>query len=150
MDESSFEAVYDAEAAGLTRLAYLIVGSVPVAEDLVQEAFEALHQRWDTIENPGGFARTVLVRRCLRHRQRARMEAERVARLAPVGADDPEVDHLWDVLARLRPDRRAALVLRYYEDLPYEEIAALLGIKEATARTRVHRGLADLERELRR
>jgi RNA polymerase sigma-70 factor, ECF subfamily len=48
----------------------------------------------------------------------------------------------------VRAERRAVLVLRYYDDLPVRDIAALVGCPEATVRTRLHRGLADLRKEL--
>jgi DNA-directed RNA polymerase specialized sigma24 family protein len=62
----------------------------------------------------------------------------------------PELDETWDALVALAPERRAALVLRFYEDLDYATIGALMGCRTTTARTRVHRGLADLRKELER
>jgi RNA polymerase sigma factor (sigma-70 family) len=146
---SDFDDVYERERAGLTRLAFLIVGSTAVAEELVQDAFAVLLVNIDHVENPGGFVRTTLVRRCSTWRRRQRMEAERLQRMDdPPPTGDHVVDETWDALRRLRPDRRAVLVLRYYADLTHEEAAAVLGIKPATARTRAHRGLADLRKEL--
>jgi len=49
---------------------------------------------------------------------------------------------LWAALAALSARQRAALVLRYYEDLPDHQIAALLGCREATVRSLASRGLA--------
>jgi RNA polymerase sigma factor (sigma-70 family) len=53
-------------------------------------------------------------------------------------------DLLADALARLAPDRRAALVLRYYEDLPVQEVADILGVAPGTVKSMVHRALAEL------
>jgi RNA polymerase sigma factor (sigma-70 family) len=50
----------------------------------------------------------------------------------------------------LPAQQRAAVVLRYYEDLEYAEIAAVLGIAEPTARSHVHRALTALRGELER
>lgn len=59
-------------------------------------------------------------------------------------------DELWDVLGTLPPRQRAAIVLRFYEDLPDSEIAALLGCRVATVRTAVFRGLEKLRKEVER
>ena len=55
-----------------------------------------------------------------------------------------EADELFDVLAALPARMRAALVLRYYQDLPENDIAELLGCAPGTARSLIHRGLARL------
>jgi RNA polymerase sigma factor (sigma-70 family) len=57
-------------------------------------------------------------------------------------------DAVWRVCATLPPQQRAAVVLRYYEDLEYAEIAAVLGVTQATARSHVHRALAAMRAEL--
>jgi RNA polymerase sigma factor (sigma-70 family) len=62
--------------------------------------------------------------------------------------DAPELDELWQVLAGLPPRRRAALVLRYYEDLAIDEIARLLECQPGTVSSLLHRGLADLRKVL--
>jgi RNA polymerase sigma factor (sigma-70 family) len=59
-------------------------------------------------------------------------------------------DAVWRVCAALPPQQRAAVVLRYYEDLDYPEIAAILGIAEPTVRSHVHRALTALRGELER
>jgi len=151
MTGQSFDDLYRALRPGLIRLAYLIVGSQPVAEELVQEAFLRLHQQFDDVENCGAFLRVVLVRMCVRAKERQAMETDLVVR--GVGRTDPVetgIDEVWVAVQRLRPERRAVLVLRYYEDLPHNEIAALVGCPVVTVRTRVRRALADLRRELER
>jgi RNA polymerase sigma factor (sigma-70 family) len=57
-------------------------------------------------------------------------------------------DAVWRVCSALPPQQRAAVVLRFYEDLDYPEIARVLDVAEATVRSHVHRGLAALRREL--
>lgn len=59
-----------------------------------------------------------------------------------------ELVELRDALGRLSARRRAAVVLRYYEDLTFEEIGAVLGCETATARSLVHRGLGQLRKVL--
>lgn len=150
--DAEFDAVFTEERPGLVRLAFLLTGSAATAEELVQDAFIGLHQAsrgGEVIRNPAAFLRVVLVRRCSSWRRRRSTEASKLAMLeepGPVG--EPEVDETWDALSRLRPERRIALVLRYYADLEFSAIAEILGVPSATVRTRVHRGLADLRREL--
>jgi RNA polymerase sigma factor (sigma-70 family) len=149
LTDRSFDAVYRDARPGLVRLAYLIVGSQPVAEELVQEAFLRLHQHFAEVENPGGYLRVALVRLCVTANRRRAMEAERLERAVDrVGPPEHEIDEMWTAVQRLRPERRAVLVLRYYEDLPHEEIARLLDCPVVTVRTRARRALADLRKEL--
>ncbi len=147
----SFEAVFSTSRPQMLRTAYLIVGSHAVAEEVVQEAFLRLYRRFDTVENPGGYLHTTVVRLCLQTRGRATMEAARLAEAYEPGpTGEPTYDTTWESLARVRPERRVVLVLRFYDDLMPVEIARVLGWRTATVRTRLHRGLADLRKELQR
>jgi RNA polymerase sigma factor (sigma-70 family) len=145
----AFDAVYESERLEVTRLAYLLVRSRPAAEGLAQEAFVRLYQRFDAVEDPPWFLRTVVVRLAVAALRRRDTERRRPPRLvgvpAPLG--EPEVDETLAALSRLRPERRALLVLRFYEDLDDERIAARLGCSAATVRGRVRRALADLRKE---
>jgi RNA polymerase sigma factor (sigma-70 family) len=148
---ASFEEVYRASHARMAQLAYVLVGSRAVGDELVHDAFARLYERFDQVDNPGGFLRVTLVNLCSTARSRRQMEVERVARLPePPEVGVPELDETWSALSRLRPERRTVLVLRFYEDLTHGEIAELLGCPEATVRTRLHRGLADLRKEIER
>jgi RNA polymerase sigma factor (sigma-70 family) len=151
VERIGFDAVFAEQRPRVVRTAYLIVGSYAIAEELAQEAFVRLHEHFAEVENPGGFLRTAVVRLAISWRRR---EAREQLHLATV--DDPGptgevvLDETWDALGALAPERRAALVLRFYEDLSHEEIATAMGCRVATARTRVHRALADLRKELER
>jgi RNA polymerase sigma-70 factor (sigma-E family) len=138
----TFEAVYDREYAPMVRLAFLLVDSNEVAEEVVQDAFARLHERWDGITNPGGYLRTSVVNRARDVQRRRRRER----RLRIVSAEEATLgaDHLGDALAALPSKRRAALVLRYYEDLSEAEIAEVLGVRPGTVKSMLHRGLAQL------
>jgi RNA polymerase sigma factor (sigma-70 family) len=59
-------------------------------------------------------------------------------------------DELWDVLARLKPRQRAALVLRFYEGMADADIAEILGCRTPTVRTTIHRALGALRKEIER
>lgn len=145
-----FEELYQQRYDPMVRLAYLLVGDRAVAEELVQDAFVKVHRQWGGgIEHPKAYLRTAVVNTCRswgRRRTRERDHHERRLEAVP----DPELvaDEMWDVLLRLPQRQRTAIVLRFYEDLPEAEIAAVLGCRPNTVRTLVHRGLAALRQEL--
>jgi RNA polymerase sigma factor (sigma-70 family) len=151
VERESFAAVFASSRVAMVRVAYLIVGSQAVAEEIVQDAFAALFARFDTVDNPPAYVRTAVVRGAVSWRKRRAMEIDRVARITePYPTGVGEIDSTWDALDALRPERRAVLVLRFYEDLSHAQIAELLGCPVATVRTRLHRGLSDLRKELER
>jgi len=147
-----FDAVYRDQRRAIVRLAYLLVRSHAVAEELAQEAFLRLYTNFATVENPPGFLRTVVVRLAHTWRGRRDMEherLERVDRLDPPPTDTiHEPDETWEAIGRLRPERATVLVLRFYEDLSHDEIAAVVGCSAATVRSRVRRALHDLGKEI--
>lgn len=148
---SAFDDVYRGERPAVVRLAALLVGSQAVAEELAHDAFLRLFERFDDVENPPGFLRTVVVRLAVSWQRRQKTELRVVQR---VGIDRPttipEIDETWEVLLRLEPDRRTVLVLRYYERLRHREVAELLGCPVSTVRSRTRRALKDLKKELNR
>jgi RNA polymerase sigma-70 factor (sigma-E family) len=147
----SFDALYRASSTHMVRLAWLLVGSRSVAEEVVQDAFLALHQRWCTIDNHGGYLRRAVVNGSLRSRRRSARELRSLALLGePPPTGDAQVDSMWDAIQTLRPERRAVVVLRYWADLPHGEIAEILDCPVATVRTRLHRALAELRKEISR
>ena len=144
---SSLAAVFAAEHDGLARLACLLTGSTLVAEDVVQDAFVQLQVRWTTIERPGAYLRTAVVNGCRGYHRRLRRERASYADLVST-ASLPETPMVLDVLGKLPYGQRAALVLRFYEDWPDDEIAELLGCRPATVRSHVHRGLEAMRKVL--
>ena len=145
-----FADVYDGELLAVTRLAFLLVRSQAQAEELAHDAFVKLYERFEQVENPAGFLRTVVARLAFRSEGRRRMEGDRLRLVGAADSrhDDAEVDETWAALERLRPERRTVLVLRFYADLPYDDIAEAVGCSPATARSRTRRALADLRKEL--
>ena len=141
--------LYLAQFDPLVRLAALLVGSTPAAEDIVQDAFVKLHDRMGRIDVPSAWLRVTVVNACRNERRRlgtARRYASRVATNAAV-LDEP-VDELVASLRRLPARQRAVVVLRFYLDLPEAEIAALLGVRLGTVKSSLHRALARLHTEV--
>lgn len=144
----SLAELFEAEYERMVRLAFLLVGSNEVAEELVQDAFVRLQRRWESVQSPGGYLRTTVVNACRdHHRRRAVREAFRPDPRPPVTIPEPD-DIAERLLKVLTPRRRAAVVLRYWEGLPDEEIAELLDCRPATVRSLVHRALNQLREVL--
>jgi RNA polymerase sigma-70 factor (sigma-E family) len=145
-----------AERGGhLLRAAVLLTGSREAGEDLVQAALERLLPRWRTIEDPEGYLRRTIYnlaadgwRRRFRWRARVALLGSGALSSAPDGSVRVEQrDELVRLLVRLPPAQRAAIVLRYWEDLSEAEAADVLGCSASTVRSAVSRGLGRL-REL--
>jgi RNA polymerase sigma factor (sigma-70 family) len=147
-DEAALAQLYRDRRDPSIRLAVMLVGDMAVAEEIVHDAFVEIARRWDQLDNPAGYLRTTVVNRCSSHRRRLAVIRRRTLPPLERHVDAPELDELWAVLSRLPARRRAAVVLRYYEDLPVTEIARLLGCPRGTVSSLLHRGLADLRKVL--
>ncbi len=146
-----------ARAGHLYRSACLLTaGDTHLAEDLVQETLGKLYVGWGRlarVDNPAGYAQTVLTRTFLAH-QRRRSSTERATDTLPdlpdpgvLGADTPLRLTLLQALSRLPAKDRAVVVLRYWEDRSVEETAEVMHVSSAAVRTRCVRALGRL-REL--
>jgi RNA polymerase sigma-70 factor (sigma-E family) len=159
MHEDVLEQLYAAHYRTLVRLAVLLVKDRETAEEVVQDAFVAVHRRqWSSLRDPHkalAYLRQAVVngaRSALRRRGVEARYAERSANaFAPVvgGADEHAVatEHRAAVLDALRslPDRqREVLALRYYLELSEAEIARTLGISPGSVKTHTSRGVAAL------
>jgi RNA polymerase sigma-70 factor (sigma-E family) len=150
-------ALYQASAVSLIRLAYVMLGDRPTAEDVVQEAFCGLYRRWDRLAEADSAqyyvrasvlngCRSVLRRRAARRRGVA-YELPAVSAEAVVLSGE-EREEVMRAVGRLPHRQREALVLRFYLDLPDEQIARVMGIRQSTVRSTAHRGLEALGRAL--
>jgi RNA polymerase sigma-70 factor (sigma-E family) len=146
LESPTFEQVYAARRTGLHRLAFVITGSDEVAEELVQEAFARLHERWGTVENPAAYVSRVVTN--LGRTEARRRRQERDSLPSPVVIGIPEIDETWAAVSRLPYRQRAVLILRYYADLPEAEIAVVLGCRLGTVKSAHHRAVERLRREL--
>ncbi len=141
--------LYAAHAPDAARLAYLLTGDPTLAEDLVQEAFLRLLGRFRELRQPVAFPfylRKTVVNLAKSHFRRRRVERAYAEREAGRGTsvDQPEADEMWDRLQRLNQRQRAAIVLRYYEDLSERQTADVLGCAVGTVKSLVSRGLDQL------
>jgi RNA polymerase sigma-70 factor (sigma-E family) len=150
---SRLEELYLRHAPNGIRLAYLLTGDRVTAEDLVQEAFARFVGRLHFIRDPNAFdaylRRTIvnLAKNTFRRRALERAFVRREAGLRP--PDDPSPDvptyqTMRTALLGLPARQRAAIVLRYYEDLSESAIADILLCPPATVRSLVRRGLQTL------
>jgi RNA polymerase sigma-70 factor (sigma-E family) len=146
------EELYIRHAPTAIRLAYFLSGDRQLAEDLVQEAFVRVAGRFRHLRVPDNFPaylRRTIVNLHTSQLRRRRLERSYVARRG-VGQrlTDPEDaaqrDELWRALQRLPHRQRAAVVLRYYEDLSEREAADVLGVSTGALNALVARATATL------
>jgi len=146
----------------LVRLAVMLVGDRPTAEDAVQDVFATLHARRDR-PGPRG-DQLAYVRACVLNRCRTAVRRRAVlSRFGSTAAPVPDLPHesaeheviqaesrrqVLAALAALPRRRREVLVLRYYLGLREAEIAAVLGISPGTVKSTTARGLGALARAL--
>ncbi|MCA1703194.1 MAG: SigE family RNA polymerase sigma factor [Actinobacteria bacterium] len=151
---SSMEALYTANTQRAGRLAYFLVGERELAQDLVQEAFLKVFARWGNLRDPQSFAaylnRTIvnLAHKSHRRRNVERRYLDKQPRLEAVAPErDYETsDDLWRQLQLLPQRQRAAVVLRYYEDLSDRQAAEAMGCSEKALASLVQRGLGTLRK----
>lgn len=142
-----FADLYRERYAAMVRLAYLLTSDQAVAEELVQDAFVRVWRQGSRVQDPPAYLRRAVVNACTSHHRRRFLERRHPQEL-PGAVPPHEVDTLWDQLAQLPPRRRAAVVLRFYEDLPLADIAAALGCSTGNVKSLIHRGLAQLREEV--
>ncbi len=146
--------LYARHAGAMVGLAYLLTGDRYQAEDLAQEAFVRMAGRFRHLRDPDAFEpylRRTVVNLFTSHLRRRRVERAYLAREArraePEAAAAPDVEtreELWSAVHRLPERQRAAVVLRYYEDLSERDVAAALGCSPAAAKSLVARGMETL------
>ena len=154
--------LYGAHWQTLVRLAWLLLHDAGEAEEIVQDAFVALHAHWSDLRDP--VAATAYLRKTVLNRSRSALRhrgvEERWAASVRGGPDDPGTrtgasaedaavaglsrESLLAALARLPGRQREVLVLRYYLDLGEAQIAEALDISPGSVKTHASRGLAAL------
>ena len=150
---AEFDEFVRARTTGLLRVAFLLTGDRHAAEDLVQEVLEQMYVRWPRIESaPDAYARRALVNRSTNRWRRRGRRPE-----LPLADHDVAIrDHSDGVASRdavvsalkmLPPRQRAAVVLRYLDDLPIADVARAMDCSEGSVKSNTSRGL-DRLREL--
>jgi RNA polymerase sigma-70 factor (sigma-E family) len=137
-------------------LATLLTGDRQTAEDIAQEGFIRAAGRFEHLRDPslfGAYLRKTIVNLCRARFRRMRTEREAYGRERnPVVATEPydpaERDEVWAAIQRLPFRQRAAVILRYYEDLSEEQTAATLRCSARAVNALISRALATLRREL--
>jgi len=147
MGPGDLTSLYRRQGEAMVRLARLLTGSNAVAEEVVQEAFLKMHQRSVAPDNPEGYLRTTVANLSKSHLRRLRLE-RRLPVPDRLTFDDPEIDETWEAVCRLPLRQRAALALRFYNDLSESEIARVLGCRPGTVKSSLSRGLSRLREEL--
>lgn len=150
------EEQYVRHAPSALRLAYFLTGKSDLAEDLVQDAFVRVAARLRHRQFPdnfGAYLRRTIVNVSTSQFRRRRIERAWLARQGseprPVAAFDAgDRDELWLAMQRLPKRQRAAIVLRYYEDLSEREAADVLGCTPGALNQLVVRGMAGLRDSL--
>jgi RNA polymerase sigma-70 factor (ECF subfamily) len=162
-DRRAFSELAQRHQAAVYRSCYRILGDVEDAEDATQEAFIRAYRKLDTFRGRSTF-KTWLVRVAMNvslneRTSRRRKDAHSDIDLAQFVASTEEAPEavltraeaavrIHDALRLVRPDHRAAIVLRELEGYTYQETAQFLGVAEGTAKSWVHRGRDQLKRIL--
>jgi RNA polymerase sigma-70 factor (sigma-E family) len=147
-------ALYSAHYRSLVRLATLLVRDVATAEEVVQDAFVAMHGAWRRLREPEkalSYLRQSVVNRSrsvLRHRAVVEKYAPKGLPDAPSAENGAIVElersAVVKALSALPNRQREALVLRYYGDLSEAEIAQSMGISRGAVKSHTARGMAAL------
>ncbi len=151
----SFDEFVQARSPGLFRTALLLTGQDRAeAEDLLQLALERAYRHWARIcqsAEPERYVRKILAnasadrwRRLSRRPERPLHDAAADLAVPDRAREIDDRDFLLRALAALPPRQRAALVLRYFDDMNEAEIADLLGRSVGTIKSQISRGLARL------
>jgi RNA polymerase sigma-70 factor (sigma-E family) len=158
METDDFSTYVAARGDALLQFAYVLTGNGTDAQDIVQDALWRALPRWDRIravEDVDAYVRRMVVNAHISWWRRFKRRESPTADVRPPAAasrmDTSEVvlsavadEALWAACGRLPRGQRVAVVLRYYEEKSFKEIGELVGCAEATARSRVFRGLAAL------
>ena len=154
----TYEEFADTRLAPLLRYAVMLTGDPHQAQDLVQETMVRVQLNWRRVaraDSPERYVRRMLTNQYVDWRRgswvrRVLLRGEPDASV-PCPTDHAQSavdrDQIWSWLSRLPRRQRAALVLRYYEDLPDVEIADILGCAVGTVRSSISRALATLRAE---
>lgn len=155
-EEEEFREYVVTRGPALLRAAHQLTGHPLDAEDLLQNALTKTYLAWDRIADRGaldGYVRRAMVNINISQWRRRKLEEYPSDELPEVPCEPPETygevhERLERALSRLPERMRAAIVLRYYEDMTEPEVASTLGISVGTVKSTVSRAMAKLRSEL--
>ena len=150
----TFEAFFEAEARTLFRRLCAVTGNSAEAEEIMQDAFLAMWERWDrigSIADPTAYLYRIAMNVFRKRARRTSLVIRRALSLAPDPEPFAEIDEQQDVIAalvELTPRQRAALILTEVLDYTSEEAGRTLGITPGTVRGLASRARAHLRRQV--
>ncbi|MBP2325514.1 RNA polymerase sigma-70 factor (sigma-E family) [Kibdelosporangium banguiense] len=149
----AFEEYFESRSRRLRRLAYAMCGDWHLAEDITQNTFIRLYQRWKRVrpETADAYARRILTNVFLSgvpKRKREQAFAAIPDEVAPQGRNSEERLDIAAALRDLSPSQRAMVVLRFMEDLSIAEVAELMGVAQGTVKSQTSRGVEALRTAL--
>lgn len=151
-----FEAYLDAELERLTTFAAVLTGDRQLAHDILTDALLKAWRKWPRVQaarEPGSYVRAIVTRTYLDHHRTAQRRTAKLPAIwshsRPAFEADPaggiaDRDAVGRALDSLSPRERSAIVLKYYDDLTTDEIAAAMGCRATTVRTHLRTGLRRL------
>ncbi|MCC9603561.1 RNA polymerase sigma factor [Stieleria sp. JC731] len=159
--EPSVRTLFESEETGLLRYAFSLIGRRALAEEIVQEVFLQLHQRWDDIDSPKAWLYRSVRNRVYNHLRNHRREV-----LGDDGTNQPTQDSetampdalfsrmeamakLREMLSELDHVDRELVTLKYFEGLKYKEISERTGLGIGNVGYRLHHILRELAQRLR-
>jgi RNA polymerase sigma-70 factor (ECF subfamily) len=151
-DHEAFAKLFEQYKNLVYKTAYLMLGNPQDAEEALQEIFVLVYRSLAGYDPHKGSFTTWLYRvsmnYCLNQRRKRRVEALRLDAAERTSAESPATaveladrDAVREAIAELGQDQRAVVVLRYYFELPYQEIAQVLGVPVGTVKSRLDRAL---------
>jgi RNA polymerase sigma-70 factor (sigma-E family) len=156
--DEAVTALYTAHYRGLVRLAALLLHDIPAAEEVVQDAFVAMHGKWRRLREPDralAYLRQTVVNRsrsALRHQQVVERHPPQPPPDMPSAEhhalEGLEHDRIMAALRQLPQRQREVLVLRYYADLSEAQIAETLAISRGAVKSHASRGMSALRTSL--
>jgi len=155
--EEAFRVFVNARWEPLRRFAFALTGDLGHAEDLLQTALLNCHRHWGRIraDNPEAYVRRSVINLNTSWWRRRRLAEYPTPALPDVEAPDAMArfdtrEEIWAAILALPARMRAVLVLRYFEDLPEADVAAILGCSAGSVKSQASRGLTRLRSVLER
>ncbi|RYP88106.1 SigE family RNA polymerase sigma factor [Nocardioides guangzhouensis] len=155
-DHEAFSEFASARSASLFRTAYLVIGDYQLAQDLVQESLVKTYLAWPRLRDVAkaeAYTRRVIVTTCISWRRRRSFSERPATHVPDASVTDPttllpEQGELWTAVGHLPPRQRAAVVLRFCEDLSQAQTAELMGCSVGSVKRHTSLALDKLRAEM--